>query len=829
MNILNKLTIKHLTMNKKRTIVTIIGIILSTALMVGIGLLFSSMRDYMVKEVTHISGKHHVNFENISKENLDILKNNVTIEELYYQSEMGFGKIKDNTYFYIGKADSKFLDNINITKGRKPNNSKEIVINSNLASILHKQVGEEVQLEYGQRKYKNKILHLNDEYQDNETLINLKKVKYKIVGISEKSFDNNYYLDISNIYTYDDNISDFNKLYLIYKDTNNILEKTEKIAKNLNIEKVDYNYDLLSLYGQSKYNNINSSISKIIIIVLTIIAVGCIIVIYNSFAISVMERKKQFGLFSSIGATRKQIRKTVLFEAFIVGFIGITLGILSSILGIWVVLQVINSLLKEMFEFKLSLVIYPLFIIIPVIFMILVILISAFLPSFQASRISPINAIRQNDDIKGKKVKTRKFIKKLFGFEGELALKNIKRSKKKYRITVLSLIVSIVLFISFSTFLDYGTSSSEEFIGSIDYDLYVYNYSENSKVNDIFSKIIKNKEVEDYFIQNDYYNFVSKSFDKNDFICENNCYDEFITYDDYIGVKLIAVDKNTYNKLITKYNLEKGSSILINRYNKIDYKNNNRKTYSSKILSQVKENIEVCVDVDNKCSKISNVKILNDVPMGVKEYTYDDSLNIIVPYSDLNSLLEPLVERSYYGKNLYIKSSNYDELEKYIDEVLKSNSSGMEYVNVAKQFKLQKNLILVIKILLYGFISLVTLIGVTSVFNTINTSIALRRREFAMLRSVGITPLSFNKMLRFESLFVGLKSLVYAIPLSLVIVILFHLSFGEIVSFDSIILPIKAILLAIIGVFIIVFVTMKYSTNKIKKENILDAIREENI
>lgn len=134
-----------------------------------------------------------------------------------------------------------------------------------------------------------------------------------------------------------------------------------------------------------------------------------------------------------------------------------------------------------------------------------------------------------------------------------------------------------------------------------------------------------------------------------------------------------------------------------------------------------------------------------------------------------------------------------------------------------------------IRILLYGFITLVTLIGVTSVFNTINTSIMLRKKEFAMLRSVGLTPRGFNKILFFESLFFGFKSLLYALPVSLGIVLLIDKTATNVMDFGYIIWPVKSIIISIIGVFIIVLLTMLYSASKIKKDNILETIREENI
>lgn len=168
---------------------------------------------------------------------------------------------------------------------------------------------------------------------------------------------------------------------------------------------------------------------------------------------------------------------------------------------------------------------------------------------------------------------------------------------------------------------------------------------------------------------------------------------------------------------------------------------------------------------------------------------------------------------------------------KDLEDTLKKESedgTSLNYINVDEQLKLMRNLILVIKILLYGFISLVTLIGVTSVFNTINTSINLRRKEFAMLRSVGLSPRGFNKILSFESIFFGLKSLLYSIPVSIAVSYLIYKNILGIVDMEFK-LPIKPIIISVLAVFIIVFITMRYSARKIKKENILEAIREENI
>ena len=149
-------------------------------------------------------------------------------------------------------------------------------------------------------------------------------------------------------------------------------------------------------------------------------------------------------------------------------------------------------------------------------------------------------------------------------------------------------------------------------------------------------------------------------------------------------------------------------------------------------------------------------------------------------------------------------------------------------MNIIEEMKITKNMITVMQILLYGFISLVTLIGVTSVFNTINTSIALRRKEFAMLRSIGLTPKGFNRILYFESLFFGLRSLIYGIPVAILVTFILGSSLNNVVTIEFL-FPIKSIIIAVFGVFIIIFLNMLYASRRINKENILEALREENI
>ncbi len=780
MKILNKLTIKHLLMNKKRTIVTIIGVILSTSLMVGIGLIVSSFRDSMIKDTIYYNGSQHVTITNLNESQASELEKNYSIKEY---DKLGY--VKHGYYDYeknifepeIYTIDKKYLEKFKYT-GSLPSNNNEIIVSKS----LKKEIGEEI-------------------------LVNSKT--YKVVGIyTDISKSGLSYSFSDSVFTIDDITDEY--IYLIkFKNPKKTYDYIEDISSTLKIDddSIIVNKSLLTYYGAVKYSNIMTTMTNIICIVLGLISLACIIVIYNSFAISVMERKKQFGLFSSIGTTKSQLIKTVYFEALIVSIIGIPLGILAAYLGIGVVIAITNNLLS-FGENVLELSTYPLFIIIPIIFMIITIVISAFIPSIKASRISPIEAIRLNDDIKikSKKVRTPKFIRKIFGIEGELALKNIKRNRKKYSVTIISLFISTVLFITFSSFINYVIGGVKYLSTAPEVDVLV-----EGKITDDDKKyIVNNEDIDNYaFISH-----ISLSFNNE-------------------PIEIYVLEDEYYNNLLKKLGKKERKPIVPNLYKGIEY-DNDKKT---RVVKPIK-----------KFNKVETIKGTTFTLNGDYNYEFNDYYLV----DEVDDLLDSFKNEYVYlfatkdmiekyedttpNKLLLIKTKNDVEVTKYIKERFdieeNNNYSDINNVsvdNVAEAFRLEKNVIIVIKIFVYGFIALVTLIGITSVINTINTSIALRRKEFAVLRSIGLTRKGFNKMIYFESLFFGLKSLMFSLPVSGIIIYLIHKSVVEVVAFQSIMLPITQMIYAIIGVFIIVLLTMLYASHKIKKDNILEAIREENI
>ncbi len=849
MSILNRLTIKNLRLNKKRTIVTIIGIILSTALMVGIGLLFSSFQDLMIRDTIGYSGKYEANYSDVDLDKLNNIKDKGFT--YFYEKPIGFSKIESSNeykpYMYITSVNKEYFNELKLVDGSFPKNENEVVISNHVITNggLNYKVGDIVTFTYGSRNIDGDITLANSELVDGEFLTNEGTHTYKIVGIVDRSNFESYSASGYTAFTVDVNSDNGNvNLYVMFNKNKKIIKQSEELAKELNYNgDINYNSTLLALYGESTYGNVMSSMGGMMIIMLSLVSIGCIIVIYNSFAISVMERKKEFGLLSSIGTTKRQLSHTVFFEALVVGVIGIILGILGAYIGIGCVILIINNLISDMLEYKLHLVTNPLFIIIPVIFMIIVIGVSAFIPSRRASKVSPIEAIRQNDDIKinKKKIRTSKLVLKLFGIEGEIALKNIKRNKKKYRVTIVSLFISIVLFISFSSYMNYTLNTASSVMGEVPYDYQISYFGDDpnndKEALDKINEIVKSSDVKEYVsysvsnlsiignytYSDEYLDFYKSAYGENGIKALNNLKYQYIS--------IYILDDNSYNKYKKLIGLDKDSVILLNKFKGVSYGNNKRVNYNIPVINNGNINIKICnfdndedVDTTKYCNNnIDNIFVTNKSFDLIEEFSYMDDFKLIVN----KKLYDSISDSSTHYTQFNIISDNTNNIDKLTKDLDKY--SNVNYTNIKEAMKQTNNLILVVKILMYGFISLVTLIGVTSVFNTISTSMALRKREFAVLRSIGLTNRGFNKILFFESLFFGMKSLIFAIPVSIGITVLIHYALADMVSISTIIIPWKYIIISIVSVFVIVLLTMMYSTSKIKKHNIIEQIREENI
>lgn len=846
MNILKKLTQKYLKLNRKRTIVTIIGIILSGAMISAVTTLGVSFQNFLINNEKE-NGAWEVIYKDISKDDLKYIENNTNVKEYMLTSDlyMAENNYSNEDYIKICAYDDKALEGmgVNLVNGKLPTNNDEIVLSRTFfdGKDNEPKIGDSINLEYG-------------SFDDNSNFIKEGSKTYKITGIIERpNFEKSGDYFTSGITKLEDsnNISTYN-IGVITKSPKNIFEESVENAEKLDSykgqdieEKIQFNHGLLSYMGVSQDNGFITFLYSICAILLVVISVGAILVIYNAFAISVSERKKQFGMLSSIGATKKQIRKSVLYEGFVIGIIGIPIGIICGILGIWVVLQIVNNLIKPLFtnmSTNLDLVVSVPSIVIAILVMALTIYISVIVPAIRASRITPIEAIRQSGDIKikSKKLRTPKFIRKIFGVEGDIALKNLKRSKGKYRTTVISLTVSIILFITVSNFVN---GMSKQFSGvyynkDYDFSLNLYSRSE-SNVNvsaekeNIINKIKTQEGIKELITVTQFNNTIKLPEDKVNKelrkLIEKNEYMKYIfNLDDMeINIKYITYDNNTMQKYLNKVGineLNNNEAILVNYANQIG-----TEIDAEYHMTNFKENEQIILQKDytnsGKDESLSICKVTDEIPQIIDKYY--TGLILVVNNDTFNNI----IRNDYITNNilLSVKKDKQDQMRNLLKEILNENTKfSISLSDIASDTSRNKNMMLIIQIFLYGFIILISAVGISNVFNTISTNIALRKREFANLKSVGMTEKGFKKMLNLECIFYGTKSLLYGLPISIFICYLMNKSFNY-QSYMLFNIPWVGIIISIIAVYLVVYITMKYSRKQIKKENIVDVLRNDNI
>ena len=736
-----------------------------------------------------------------------------------------------------------------ILEGRMPENSNEIVIPEHLikSGKINYTIGEKITLNLGKRQTKDGLeltqedALLTDESEetkssskskseteDLEEIVDTKEHTYTIVGIIERS----NYKGIEGFFapgytaiSYMDNENDINtaNISVLYSNLKDFQKKTEDIKsvieKNIGSSvTVSYNSSLIDYEGGVSDTTM-ASLYSVGAVVIVIIILSSVFVIRNSFSISVSEKTKQYGMLSSIGATKKQIKKSVLYEGFYIGIIGIPLGILCGMLAVVILLQVVNVLLGDSLNEKCVFSIPILAIIASIVISAITIYLSCILPARRASKISPIEAIRGNNDIKikAKKVKTSKITKKLFGIGGVIASKNLKRNKKKYRTTVISLVVSISIFISLSSFLDYGGKIVNVYYKDLGYDISVYDGTVEN-----YNEITKLDNVEEYS-----YSYMTEgSVDINKYGSEFGKKRIAKDGEETNSITIILINNDYFKKFIEHLGIQstnyKDIAILEDdAYEYIDEKTVFENYYSLK----TGDSIEITLtNGEKRTIKIS--KKTDERPMGYKN-VYSNGGYLFVSEDFIQDKSD---KKSFHVGGLLIKSQNPDELENEINNLKKTNNlySKLYINNISKYVEENQKIILLISIFLYGFIAVITLIGVTNIFNTITTNMILRSKEFANLKSVGMTTKEFNRMIRLESILYGLKSLLIGIPLGLIGSYCIYNGIAKGLDFGYI-LPLKSIIIAIIFVFIIVGLTMKYSLNKINKQNIIETIREDNI
>lgn len=853
MNIFHKVTLQNMKKNHTRTLVTIIGVILSTAMITAVATFAISLQDYMVRGAEQKYGDWHVEFLDASSDfarkqtqNKDVLKT-AEFADIGY-SELAGGKNSNKPYLFVAGFNQKTFDTlpVKILSGRLPKNSQEVVIPAHVAANggVKYAIGETLSLAIGDRMDGSKRLNQHNAYENtkrNQEILTEKHTKnYKVVGIcerpgfEEKSAPGYTLITLSDKAEKQTNLS----VFVTLKNPRKARSYTDNMATN---HSYTLNDDVLRFMGASDDTVFNLLLYSVGAILVALIMLGSIFLIYNSFTISLNERMRQFGILSSVGATPKQLRNSVLFEGLCIGAVGIPLGILLGIGSIKIVISVVaqnfSNLLYGNNPLVLSLSV-PVLLAAAVVSLI-TILISASIPARKAANTPVMESIRQSNEVKisSKDVKTTKLSERIYGLEGMLALKNFKRNKKRYRTIILSLALSVVLFVSARAFGSCLQDIAKHSVVDTDYDI-VFSSSEMSE-DELFRLYEKFQKVEG--ITSSSYQAImqyASQVKTSEFSTRYRELTDSAKKQAKLSLDIQFIEDKEYLKFIKsmelpvkEYSGENGKVIAVakQRVDKDEGKNELIDLFAKDSLT-----LTAAPEIAGKPAwdqqKNIKVKFADTYPMDTLPRQSTDNkpyvFMLVAPYQ-MKAKFSPAGIEQDIGLTFLSKNAarSTAEMKKIIEQ--EGITTQYDLYNVNEIFEQNRNTIFVVNIFSYVFVAMISLIAIANVFNTISTNIKLRRRELAMLRSVGMTDRDFNKMMVFECIFYGSRSLLLGVPAAGIISWLIYQGMtkgGAEIAFHF---PWSSLLISVLGVFLIVVITMLYAVNKIKKENIIEALRDD--
>ena len=942
MNIFKQFTKRSLKENKTRTLVTIIGIILSVAMFTATIEAFVTVQDYLINYAEMYNGKYHVGFYDVEYDDISIISEDERVEKYTFVQEIGYAEIGSSNeykpYLYIAGIPSDFTDimPIHLTEGRLPENSSEIVVSDHLYSNggVQLKLGQKITLQVGQRQWTDLLNISEEEYKaldgDNwqkltqqrpfcqpdgekaeEVLINTKEKTYTVVGFCVRP-------DRSSIEPYS---APGYTAFTINEPGNTNLQSVYTVLKNP-IEYNKFNADILiSLSGtvigsttnydllMYSFNSFDSAFPVLVVgllsILIGLIVFGSVSLIYNSFSISVSERTKQFGILKSVGATKKQIRKSVLYEAAVLCIIGIPIGLISGCLGIAITFHFlsdsISTVLAELTDLRMRFVFSPLAIIAASIIGFVTVIISAYIPARKAIKVNPIDSVRQSNEIRisRRSVKVSPLTQKIFGFEATLSSKNFKRNKKKYRTTVFSLFVSVVLFISASSLATYFTDVVETESQDMNYDVAVNVFNYEDRTDDepfteteefrtkLYNGLKSVKGIDEFtltqqmgtdfnvdkkYISEEYLNMIHKEID--DSSDKRNELNGIFTYNfiddsafrsllkeeglseegyfDKENPKALVYDMGTYvyqsnhkeRVYIVPFINTDNISSTIKITEILPWFEENGEKYSYFGETVVKDGVTHYVydisrdegeEFDESTKRylpeekaVSHIDLSIGAVLQEKPYFAGHNTNLIYP----ESVKEKVMLEGYWQTHAFILCDDHTKVSSDVSRLIRDivgDTNHVSVVDYAAEIESIRALVTIAKVLAYGFIILISMIAAANVFNTISTNISLRRREFATLRSVGLTSKGMRKMMTFESILYGVKSLLFSLPVSLAMTYLVYFVASDSGYEMGFYVPWDKFIIAIASVFIIVVLSMIYSIKKVNKENTVETLRNENI
>lgn len=860
MNILNKVTLQGMKKSRTRTIVTVIGVVLSTAMITAVATFGVSLLNYMANGAIQKDGDWHVEFFDVPSSFIqerthdEGVANTAAFGNIGYAT-LGSGKNPSKPYLFIAGFSEEAFNTlpINLISGRLPENSGEILVSGGVVTNggVKFTVGDTLSLAVGSRMNGSENLGQHDPYTSGgETLVPQDERTYTVVGICQRpSFEESSAPGYTLITKADaQDKADSFSLFVTLTNPHGVHAYASSIAGT---KAYAFNNNVLRFMGLSDDNVFNVLLYSIGGIVVAIIMIGSIFLIYNAFTISLNERTRQFGILSSVGATAKQLRNSVLFEGLCIGTVGIPIGIIVGIGSIGLVISVVSKNFGNILYSNVPLTLtvsIPAIVVAAAVSMV-TILISAYIPARKAASTPVLESIRQTNEVKveSKAVKTSKLAQRIYGFEGTLALKNFKRNKKRYRSIVLSLVLSVVLFISASAFVTDMKQASERAVAFTTYDIgFATQNMDDSEMLSLYSKLKNADGVSESSYQALMkYSCAAKASDLSDYYWEyagSHSPDETVN----LPMEIQFLDDSAYLNIIKglglpaeEYTGQNAKMIAVAKMPRHMTGNHKEEVDTSiDMFKSSSMNFTIAPEINGKPKMEQRrnviIKFAETVPpdtlpiLGNSGAKNPFFFRVMVPYSLKEKFETP--DTHVDIKGLTFRSKNPTQSAAEMETMIQGAGITAEYnlYNCYKTLDQNRNMIFIANVFAYTFIIMISLIAVANVFNTISTNIKLRRRELAMLRSVGMSDRDFKKMMNFECAFYGMRALLFGLPIAAISSWLIYKGMvgGGADNIDFV-FPWGSIGISVFSVFFVVFITMLYAISKIKRENIIDALRDD--
>lgn len=822
MNIVNILTLRHIKTHKKRSVLTILAIIVSVAMVTAVFTSAFSFINYFKNVSEAIDGSWHTYIHTDEFKDTESNLDTDSIEK--YGIDMWYARADvdgntDSLEMYMNAVDDNYLElrNVVVSEGRAPLSENEL--------LVHKKFMDRYKLDWKLGDTVKLPVDKNGEIEDKN---------FTIVGITDSNVAETDSISGFVFATDDLKYSNQNlSVYIRYKElSKSIYDDSKALADKLDptLEEgvnrdYGFNNEYLTYSGYGQDNEVIVTLAGFCAIILAIIAIVSIFMIYDSFAVSYQERARYLGMLASVGATKKQKRASVYFEGFILGLVGIPLGIVAGIGGIWVTFKAISdvwiSTLGVEYDNALTVNVNWLVVLGTVIASAVTIFVSSYIPARKASRTTAIDAIRQTNmvKVKHKRLRSSKLVSKLLGFEGTMAVKNFKRNGRRSRNVVFALFMSVVVFVSVTNFsMMFKEVTNFEFVESSDLTYTVpVKYS-----SDLDSVLRDNDNITSYYTSCDEYADIDSKYFNDE--CKDMNLQLIVVFvnseaiDDY--AKQLGVD----NSIL--HNKSKPAGIL---HNAIATRVEDKKTTLAPFKNVQGKDIHCKINYwNNNTAATEAISKDLSVAYQTKENWHNDKFFFqlmhypVIMYSieHVGNILPDM--NTGYTANICADDSELVEEE--ILSIMQNKNIESRSYNATAQMNAINNILKIVDVFVFGFIALITLISVMNIINTISNSMNERRREFAMIRSVGMTPKSFKKMVYYESLRYGIMSLLWGIPTSVAIQFLMYKMLNNSYSLGFKIYPL-VYLAAIVAVFVIIGVAILYSTSKIKDDNIIETLK----